>query len=165
MVKNFSLPQGQTAERHLQDKKIDVLQGLQHVGDKGSIAHEQQVRDQSLMSNIVGLEAPQIEEVVIPTVPNTHLILVLQIISCLFEHHAEEDAEESRCQNTTLHHSVGNGKGVRQANIECNLAAMVSCWWIIICRKLGDNQVVSQQPIILPCSTESKVLVRSTKVT
>ena len=58
-------------------------------------------------------------------VPSRHPIFIVQIICCLHEHHAEEDAEESRCQDTTFLHAVCDGKGLRQVTIESDLSVMV----------------------------------------
>ena len=56
--------------------------------------------------------------------PDMHTIIIIQIISCLLEHHAEEDAEESLCQDTTPHYTADDGKGLLRAIIESDLFAL-----------------------------------------
>ena len=87
------------------------MKGLLCVGDEGSVIREEKVLDQPLLRLGVGLEALQIEETVFPTVSDVHPLVIIQVLSCLLEHHAEEDAEESRCQDTTLFFAVGDGEG------------------------------------------------------
>ena len=64
--------------------------------------------------------------------------LILQVFSGLFEHHAEEDAKKSRCQDTTLLHAAGDGKRVRQVPVKSDLAVLIfkqldhypkDLWW------------------------------------
>ena len=76
--------------------RCDALQSLLHVRDEGSIICEENVPDQPLLGLGVSLEAPWIEEAAIQTVPVIHPIFVIQIVSYLLEHHAEEDSEESQ---------------------------------------------------------------------
>ena len=96
--------------------------------------------------------------------PDIHHIIVIQIISCMLLQHAEEDAEESRYQNTTLLHAVGDEKGLRRVTVESDLAALVLAQlhyhpWVI------EGQLsrfrTSHSPLL---PTELKSFVRSTKV-
>ena len=57
-------------------------------------------------------------------VPDMHPIVAIMIIIFLLEHHAEEDAEESWCQNTMLRHVVGDGKRLREVTIVSDLILM-----------------------------------------
>ena len=90
----------------------DALKDSLCVGDKGSVIREERVLDQPLLRLGVGLEASWIEETAIHTVPDVHPLVIIQVLSYLLEHYAEEDAEESRCQDTTLLHAVGDGEGL-----------------------------------------------------
>ena len=81
------------------------------MGDKGSVIREEKVLDQPLLCLGVGLEASQIEETAIQTISDVHPLVIIQVLSCLLEHHAEEDAEESRCQDATLLYTIGDGEG------------------------------------------------------
>lgn len=51
-------------------------------------------------------------KVSIKTVSDVNSILDIKLFSGLFEQHAEEDGEESQCQDTTLLNSVGNWEGL-----------------------------------------------------
>ena len=99
-MKNHSLPEADLEvkqQRGIRKAKCDALQSLLCVGDEGSVVRKENVPDQPLLGLGVGL----------------------------YEHHAEEDAEESGCRETTLLHTVGDGKELRQVTIESDLVALV----------------------------------------
>ena len=51
--------------------------------------------------------------------------LIVNIFYALFKHEVENDADKSRCQNTTLFHAVDDGEGSREVAVQPNLAALV----------------------------------------
>ena len=73
----------------------------------------------------MGLKVPRVEQAAVQTAPGVHPLLVIQVFSGLLEHHTEEDAEESRCQDATLLHAVGDGEELGQVAVESDLAALV----------------------------------------
>ena len=91
--------------------------------------------------------------------PDMHTFIIIKTISCMHEHHAEDDAEESRCHDTTLHHAASDGKGLRQVTIESDLATLVLIELDHIYRKLMGQTRKSHNPVLL---IESKDFLRST---
>ena len=55
--------------------------------------------------------------------PTLDLHLRYQLL--LVEHDAEEDAEESHCQYTTLLHAATDGNRLRQVTTECDLSELI----------------------------------------
>ena len=58
-------------------------------------------------------------------VPDIHPLLVIQVFSGLLQHRTEEEAEDSRCQDTNLLPAVGDEEGLGQVAGESDLAALV----------------------------------------
>ena len=51
---------------------------------------------------------PEIEEVAIEAIADINAIIVIEVFSSLSQHHAEEDGEESRCQDAALFHAIAD---------------------------------------------------------
>ncbi|CAE1260182.1 unnamed protein product [Acanthosepion pharaonis] len=62
----------------------------------------------------VSLSWPAVKRTAVKAVAYEHSIIIVKVVSGLFKHHAEKDAEKdaehSRCQDTTLFHDVAMGK-------------------------------------------------------
>ena len=91
-----------------------------------------------------------------------HPILVILIISYLLEHHAEQDAEENRCQDTTLLHAVVDGNGFMQVTFESDLALLVLVQLNRRLYAIRSQPRISHSPVLL---IESKAYLRSTRIT
>ena len=70
-------------------------------------------------------KSPDIKQTAIKTVVDVHSTMIVKVFYNLFKHHTEKDAGQSRCQNTTLFHTIDNGKGSREVAVQSNLAALV----------------------------------------
>ena len=103
-------------------------------------------------------------EAAIQTVPDKYPTFIIQIISCLLEHNAENDVKEHWCQYTTLLHTVDNEKGLRHVTIESDQAAMGLAQLDHHLQKLGGQSCRFRMSHIHVLLTESTAIVRSTKV-
>ena len=83
------------------------------------------VSDQLLLGLCVGLKSPEIEEVAIEAIADINAIIVIEVFSSLSQHHAEEDGEESRCQNAALFHAVADCERIGEVTVEPDLATLV----------------------------------------
>ena len=59
------------------------------------------------------------------TVPYRQPIFIIQIVFYLLVHHAEENAEESLSQDTTLYLAACDGNGLRQVTVKSDPAMLV----------------------------------------
>ena len=73
----------------------------------------------------VGKQSPEVKQAVVKTVADIYSTVIVKVFYDLFKHHAEKDAEQSRCQNTTLFHAVDDEEGSREVAVQPNLAALV----------------------------------------
>ena len=73
----------------------DILQASFCVGNKGSIIRKDDLRPVT----------SEIKQAAIKTVSGIDSVPIIKICG-LVEHHAEEDSDESQCQETTQHQSI-----------------------------------------------------------
>jgi len=73
----------------------------------------------------VRLQYPEIEQTAVKAAADVDSLVIIKVFCGLPEHHAEDDAEQSWCQVTTLFHAVGDGKGFREVAVQCDLSALV----------------------------------------
>ena len=57
--------------------------------------------------------------------PEVPAIIVIEVFSSLSQHHAEEDGEESRCQDAALFHAVADCERLGEVTVEPDLATLV----------------------------------------
>ena len=83
------------------------------------------------------MQSPEVKQTAIKTVADVYSTIIVKIYD-LFKHHAEKDAEQSRCQNTALFHAIDDGERSREVTIQHNLAMLVfvqsdnhdeELWW------------------------------------
>ena len=130
LVKNLRLLEADFEAKQLRGickARCETSKGPLSVGDKDSFIRKEKVLDQPLLHLGVGLEASKIEETAIQTVHDAHPVIIIQVCNCLLEHHAEEHAEESRCQDTTLFHAVRGGKGSDRSPLSLICPRWFSC--------------------------------------
>ena len=119
-----------------------MLRGSFGVGNEGRVASKEEI-----------------------TVADVYSTVIIKVFYDLFKHHAEKDAEQSRCQNTTLFHAVDDADGSREVTVQPNLAALVIVQLDNHAEKLWGQprcSMIIHSPFLL---TESNALVRSTNAT
>ena len=79
----------------------------------------------TLTSLRVGLQPSEVEQAAIQAISNVDEVFVLEVISGLFEHHAEEDGEEGWSQNTTLFHPICDGERLWQVIVQSDLTMLI----------------------------------------
>ena len=82
------------------------------MGEKGAVVSKQQLSDEFLDSFRECEETPKIEETAVCS--ETDVDAVWQVVFCLKEHNAEEDAERCGGQKASLFDAVGDGEAARQ---------------------------------------------------
>ena len=102
-----------------------ALKGSLSMCNKSSVISEEEVSDQLLLCLCVGLKSPEIEEVAVAAIADINAIIVIEVFSSLSQHHAEEDGEESRCQDTALFHAVADCERLGEVTVEPDLATLV----------------------------------------
>ena len=102
-----------------------ALKGSLSMCNKSSVISEEEVSDQLLLGLCVGLKSPEIEEVAIEAIADINAIIVIEVFSSLSQHHAEEDGEESRCQDAALFHAVADCERLGEVTVEPDLATLV----------------------------------------
>ena len=115
------------------------------MGEQGSIIGKEEVTYQLLKSLCVRLQSPKIEQTAVKAVADVDSLVIIKLFCGLPEHHAE-DAEQSWCQETTLFHAVGDGKGFREVAVRCDLSALV----FVQLKNLGATETLQDQPEYLP---------------
>ena len=95
------------------------------VGNEDSVVSEEGVTEQLFKCFCVGMQTPEVKQTALKTVADVYSIVIVKVFNDLFKHHAEKDAEQSRCQDTTLFHDVDNREGSRKVAVKPNLAALV----------------------------------------
>ena len=73
----------------------------------------------------MGLQPSEVEQAAIQTISNVDEVFILEVISGLFEHHAEEDGEEGWRQDTTLFHPICDGERFRQVIVQSDLTMLI----------------------------------------
>ena len=58
----------------------------------------------------MGLQPSEVEQAAIQAIPDVDEVFILEVISGLIEHHAEEDGEEGWSQDTTLFLPICDGE-------------------------------------------------------
>ena len=71
------------------------------------------------------MQSPGVKQTAVKMVEEVYSIVIIKVLCNQFKHHAEKDAEQSRCQNTTLFHAVDDGEGSREFAVQPNLASLV----------------------------------------
>ena len=71
------------------------------------------------------MQSPKIKQTAVKRIADVYRIVIVKAFDDMFKHHAEKDAEQSQCQNTTLFHAVDDGEASREVAIQPNLVAMV----------------------------------------
>ena len=102
-----------------------MLQGSFGVGNEGCVVGEEEIMEQLLKCFCVGMQSPEIKQTAVKTVADVYSTVMVNVFNDLFKHHAEKDAEQSRRQNSTLFHAVGDRGGPREVTVQPNLAALV----------------------------------------
>ena len=104
-----------------------ALKGSLSMCNKNSVISEEEVSDQLLLGLCVGLKSPEKspEEVAIEAIADINAIIVIEVFSSLSQHHAEEDGEESRCQDAALFYAVANCERLGEVTVEPDLATLV----------------------------------------
>lgn len=74
------------------------------------VVGEEEVPYQLLHGLRVGLKSPEFEKAAVKVVADVDEVFVVKVLSGLLEHCAEEDGEESRCQDASLFHTIGDCK-------------------------------------------------------
>ena len=101
-----------------------VLQGSFGVGNERSVVSVNVSTEQLLKCFCVGMQS-EVKQTAVNTVADIYSNVIIKVFCDLFKHHAEKDAEQSRCQNTTLFHTVDDGERSREVTVQPNLAALV----------------------------------------
>ena len=115
----------------------DALLSLLCVGNENSLVLKDKLHDHPLLGLVVGLQAPSIEETAEHAVPFIHPIFIDHIICYLLEYHADEDAEGSRCQDSTFPHAVYDGNVLDRSSLSLICPRWFSCNCITIGGKIG----------------------------
>ena len=68
------------------------------------------------------MQSPEVKQTAVKSVADLYNAV---IVKDLFKHHAEKDAEQRRCQKTTLFHTIDDGEGSREVTVQPNLARLV----------------------------------------
>lgn len=59
----------------------------------------------------MGLKTPEVKQTAVKEVAYVHsIIIIIKVLCSLFKHHTEKVAEQSRCQDATQFHAVGDGE-------------------------------------------------------
>ena len=95
------------------------------VGNEGSVISEEKVMEQLLKCFCVGMQSAEVKQTTIKTVMNVYSTVIIKVFYHLFKHHAEKDAEQSRCQNTTLFHAIDDREGSWEVAVQPNLTVLV----------------------------------------
>ena len=100
------------------------------------------------------MQSPEFKQTAVKTVADLYSTVIVKVLSNLFKHHAEKDAEQSRCQNTTLFNAVDDGVGSWEVTVQPNLAELVfveldnhaeELWWAakLIKYKYFNNSILN----------------------
>ena len=136
----------------------EVLPGSFGVGNESSVVSEEEVTEQLLKCFCVGMQSPEVKQTVVKTVANVYSTVIIKVFYDLIKHHAEKDAEQSRCQNTTPFYAVDNGEGSTLFNLKWRRWSF--CNWITILRNFGGqpmHSMIIHSPVLL---TVSNALVK-----
>ena len=96
------------------------------------------------------LQYPEIEQTAVKAAADVDSLVIIKVFCGLPEHHAE-DAEQSWCQETTLFHAVGDGKGFREVAVQCDLSAVVFVQLSDHAEEFwGETETLQDQPESLP---------------
>ena len=120
LVEDFRLFQADLESEELGsfcEAGCQALQGTFGMGNKGSVAGKEKVSKQLLKSLCVGLQSLEVEQTAVEAIADVDSIVTIKAFHGLLEHHTEEDAEQSRCQDATLFHVVGNWEGFRKVTL------------------------------------------------
>ena len=117
-------PRVRKAGPPLQSRKLSAA-GSFGVANEGNVVSEEEVTEQQLKCFCVGMLSPKVIQIAVKTVTDVYSTIIVEVFYDLFKHHAEKDAEQSRCQNTILFHAVDDGEGSREATIQPNLVPLV----------------------------------------
>ena len=94
-----------------------MLQGSFAVGDEGSVVSEEEVTEQLLKCFCANMQSPEVKLTDVKTVADVYSTVIVKVFFDQFKHHAEKDAEQSRCHDTTLYHDIDDGKGSREVAV------------------------------------------------
>ena len=84
------------------------------------------------------MQSPEVKQTANKTVADIYNTVIVNDFYGPFKHHAEKDAEQSRCQNTAIFHAVDDSERSREVAVQPNLAALVlvqldnhaeEVWW------------------------------------
>ena len=112
----------------------------------------------------VGMMSPKVKQTAVEMVAVVYSTVIIKVFHDLFKHHAEKDAEQSRCQNTPFY-TVDDGEGSREVTIHPNLATLVFVQLDNHAEKLWGQlrcSMIIRTPFLL---TVSNALVRPTNTT
>ena len=97
------------------------------------------------------LQSPEIEQTAVKAGAAVDSLVIIKVFCGLPEHHAEEDAEQSWFQDTTLFHAVGDGKGFREVAVQCDVSALVFVQLTVHAEEFGGaTETFQDQPESLP---------------
>ena len=102
-----------------------MLQVSFRVGNEGIVVSEEEVTEQLLKCFCVGMQSPEVKQIAVKAVADVYSTVIVNVFNDIIKHHAEKDAEQSRCQNTTLIHAVDDWERPREVTVQPNLAAVV----------------------------------------
>ena len=102
------------------------------MGNEGSVVSKEEVMELLLKCFCVGMQSPVVKQTSVKSIADVCRTVILKVF------YAEKDAEQNRCQNTTLFHVIDDGEGPRVVAVQPNLAVMVfveldnnaeELWW------------------------------------
>ena len=84
--------------------------------------------EQLLKCFCVGMQSPEVKQTAVKMVVDVYsTVIIIKVFCDLSKHHAEKDAEQNWCQNTTLFHAVDDGEVSREAAVQPNLGGAGLC--------------------------------------
>ena len=101
-----------------------MLQDSFGEGNESSVDSQEEVKEQLLKCLCVGMQSPEVKQRVVKAVVDVYSTVIIKVFSDLFKYYAEKDAEQSRCQTTTLFHAVDDGEGSREVAVQLKLAGV-----------------------------------------
>ena len=88
-------------------------------GQQGQRRRQRESLETAAQEFLCGLQSPEVEQTAVEAIADVDSIVTIKAFHGLFEHHTEEDAEHSWCQDlfSRLFHAVDNWKGFREVAI------------------------------------------------
>ena len=71
------------------------------------------------------MQSPKVKQIAVKAVAVVYSTVIVKVFYNLFKYHAEKDAGQSQCQNTTPFHAVDDREGSIEVAVQPNLAALV----------------------------------------